>query len=127
MRAKPARARRDKSPDDFELEKSKGHCTFRPNISRSSKSKLIGLENSSNQEIKGVGKLLERMSKARQEADMKKKFTERGITVANKKKGKESVTNFKLSLDETARSKYTSFGGQDGAQMKPAKAASSAV
>jgi len=77
-RSKPAKARRDKSPDDFEFEKSAGECTFKPNITRSVHDKGALLDKSATQEIKGMSKLLERMNKGRQDAEVRKQITERG-------------------------------------------------
>ena len=76
-RSKPAKERIDKSPDDFEFEKSAGECTFKPNITKLTHEGSI-LDKSTTQEIKGMDKLLERMNKGRQDAERKKQITERG-------------------------------------------------
>ena len=77
-RSKPNKERRDKSPDDFEFEKNAGECTFKPQLNRPMHDKGSVLSKSSTQEIKGLGKLLERMNKGRQDAEVKKQITERG-------------------------------------------------
>ena len=79
-------------------------------------------------QIKGMDKLLERMSKGRQVADIKNQLqNQRGPIMtpqAKIKKGaaiSKSSNSFNFNVQEITKSKYTSFGGQDGSQMNPPK------
>jgi hypothetical protein len=66
------REKQDKSSEEYWFQKHKDECKFVPKINKS-----IGLSRNSVYDVKGLDKVKERMEKAREEAEFKKRMTER--------------------------------------------------
>jgi hypothetical protein len=77
-KAKTKKARQDKTKEEYEFERNKEQCTFQPQIKHAAvrSTHLPNQDSASNNAH--MQKYQDRMKKAREEADRKKKFTERG-------------------------------------------------
>ena len=65
--------RKNKSSSEYFHEEDVEQCTFKPQINESVKMKKVDTKN-----IKGFDKMMERMGKARMDAEVKKSVLERG-------------------------------------------------
>lgn len=110
----------NKPSDEYWFEKDKEECKFQPVINK-------GIRKQSVYEIKGLDKQKQRMQKAREEAEFKKKMTERstfsatvGVKKVKKmiKKGQEVENgSFRYSIDQ---SKFKTIGEKE-VKMPPKK------
>jgi hypothetical protein len=116
--------KKNKESEEYWYERNKDELTFKPQINREPVSDV----GPNIMEIKGTNKQLERLAKARKEAEWKKMMTERsnfsaskGVKQARKKLNKErreSLPDFYIPPVETK--KFTpGFGGVDGSQIMP--------
>lgn len=77
-RAKTKKARADKTKEEYEFERNKEQCTFQPQIKHAAvRSTHVPNQDSSSGNTH-LQKYHDRMKKAREEAERKKRFTERG-------------------------------------------------
>lgn len=140
--------RKDKASDDYWYERNADECKFQPKINkpRLRSSERISPSNPSTvrhapqppqsvKNIKGYDKVLQRLEKGRQDADFRKRMTERSNATAITIKSKKAIatvtkkndnnrpatsknTGFSYGMD---RSKYKSGFEIDGSQIVPKK------
>lgn len=115
--------RENKQSNDYWYEKEAGECKFQPEVNKGILYGKGEMAPQSVNQVKGTDAVLRRMKKAREEAEFKKRMTERsdfsasiGVKKAKKKikqgETKLPVNQFNMGVEN---SKYTSFGKVDGA------------
>lgn len=77
-RAKAKKGRQDKTKEEYEYERNKEECTFQPSIKPNMAAMRSKANVSVNLNNEDLNKYQDRMNKAREERERKKKFTERG-------------------------------------------------
>jgi hypothetical protein len=89
----------DKTKDEYEFEKASQECTFQPNTNKTSKARDA---NPHYVNQRSITENLERMKRAREEKDFKKKMTERGFGessyVPQPKKVVNKPTNYQVRV-----------------------------
>ena len=109
----------------MEFERNKQDCKFKPMINKQT---YMAKSPPKNKDIYGMDKIIERMKKGREEAEFKKRMTERsnftaagGIKKAKKfvKQGGIPVNNVNAMFGgSNTTTKFKNFGTGDGAQIK---------
>ena len=86
--AQQRRKKLEKSPEDLEIEKQEVECTFTPNLKKTRN--FVSGAGAFADPPKGVDKMLERMTRARQDAEEVKAMRESGLSYRGMKKKKQT-------------------------------------
>jgi hypothetical protein len=116
--------KRNIDSEDYWYQRNKEELTFKPKINK----ERANVDGPQLNEIKGTEKLMQRLAKARKEAEWKKVMTERSEFSATKgikdarKQVKKRQQNPDFYIPPVESKKFTpGFGGVDGSQILPPK------